>query len=161
MERPKILILGIGNILLGDEGVGVRVIEHLSRQKIPNDVELLDGGTGGADLLEHICGREKVIVVDAIQSDYPPAAIIRLTIENLKTADAPELSLHSLDLPQTIAMADLLGCSPKEVVIFGIQPLRVECKVELTPALQAVVPTAAELILQEIQKDSVKSSSLK
>jgi hydrogenase maturation protease len=154
MKHTKILILGIGNILLRDEGVGVRVIEYLQQQEIPNEVELLDGGTAGADLLEHLCGREKVIVIDAIQADYPPATIVRLTPQDLMPADVPELSLHSLNLPQTLAMAQLLGCSPKEVVIFGIQPEKVECGMELTPAIQAVVPKAAKLVLDEIQKHS-------
>jgi hydrogenase maturation protease len=152
MERSKILILGIGNILLRDEGVGIRVIEYLQQQNIPTDVELLDGGTAGADLLEHICDREMVIVIDAMQADYPPASIVRLAPEDLKPADVPELSLHSLDLQQTLAMADLLGCPPKEVVIFGIQPEKVECGMELTSAIQAVVPKAAKLVLDEIQK---------
>ena len=151
-KRSKILILGIGNILLRDEGVGVRVIEYLRQQEIPNDVELLDGGTAGADLLEFICGREKVIVIDAMQADYPPATILRLTPEHLTPADVPELSMHSLDLPQTLVMADLLGCPAKEVVIFAIQPEKVECGMELTPAIQAVIPQAAKLVLEEIEK---------
>jgi hydrogenase maturation protease len=153
IERAKILILGIGNILLRDEGVGVRVIEYLQQREIPNDVELLDGGTAGADLLEHICGREKVIVIDAMQADYPPATIVRLTPKDLVPADVPQLSMHSLDLPQTLVMADLLGCPAKEVVIFAIQPEKVECGMELTPAIQAVVPQAAQLVLEEIKKN--------
>lgn len=152
MERSKILVLGIGNILLRDEGVGVRIIEYLQQQDIPNDVELLDGGTAGADLLEHICGREKVIVIDAMQADYPPATLVRLTPQDLVPADEPELSLHSLDLPQALAMAQLLGCPAKEVVILAIQPEKVECGMELTPVIQAVIPHAAKFVLEEIEK---------
>jgi hydrogenase maturation protease len=151
-ERSNILVLGIGNILLRDEGVGVRVIEYLRQQEIPNDVELLDGGTAGADLLEYICGRKKVIVIDAMQADYPPATIVRLTPKDLVPADVPQLSMHSLDFPQALVMAELLGSPPKEVVIFSIQPEKVECGMELTPTIQAIIPKAAKLVLEEIKK---------
>lgn len=154
MECPKILILGIGNILLRDEGVGVRVVEYLKRRKLPDGVELLDGGTAGADLLDHICGREKVIVIDVMQGDYPPATMVRVTSQDLKPADAPLLSMHSLDLPQTIAMTYLLNCPPKEVVILGIQPEKIECGMDLTPVLQASVPRIAEYI-ESILKEMV------
>lgn len=150
MERQKILVLGIGNILLRDEGIGIRVIEYLQQRKIPDDVELLDGGTAGADLLDHICGRDKVIVVDAIQADYPPASIVRFGPEDLIPADAPQLSMHSLDLPQTIAMAHMLNCPPKEVIIVGIQPQKVECGMELTAVLQAAVPNIAEFVMSNL-----------
>lgn len=151
MRRPKILILGIGNILLADEGVGVHVINYLRRQYIPDDVEILDGGTAGADLIEQICGRQKIIVIDAMYTGHRPGTIMRFNPQTLKPADAPQLSLHSLDLPQTLAMADLLGCPPQDVIIFGIQPEKIECSMELTPVIRAAVPEAAELILNEIR----------
>jgi hydrogenase maturation protease len=159
-KRPKILILGIGNILLRDEGVGVHVIEYLQQQKIPDDVELMDGGTAGADLLEHICGREKVIVIDAIQSDYLPASIVRMTPQDLVPDNAPQLSIHSLDLPQTLAMAELLDCPSKDVVIFGIQPEKVECGLEMTAAIRAIIPQVARLVLEEIKKTANVGASL-
>ena len=69
---PPVLVLGIGNILLRDEGVGVRVIEALGSHKLPAGVERADGGTAGADLVDLLADRRKVIVVDAIEGAWPP-----------------------------------------------------------------------------------------
>jgi hydrogenase maturation protease len=94
-----------------------------------------------------------------MQADYPPATIVRLTPQDLVPADVPQLSMHSLDLPQTLVMADLLGCPAKEVIIFAIQPQIVECGLELTPTIQAVIPHAARLVLDEIKKHGAQSPS--
>ena len=71
-ERRPILILGIGNILLRDEGVGVRVIETLQKQKLPDTIDLVDGGTSGADLIDILADRRKVIIVDAVDAGISP-----------------------------------------------------------------------------------------
>lgn len=144
MSDPKrTLILGIGNILLADEGIGVRVIEHLQGLDLPGHVECVDGGTAGADLLDILCNRERVIVVDAMDAGRPPGTIVQLSLEDLRAAERPALSLHDLDLPQTLEMACLLGCAPREVIFLGIQPETVECRMGLSPILTSVIPKAA------------------
>lgn len=146
-EKPRTLILGIGNILLGDEGIGVRVIEHLRNFSLPDSVDILDGGTSGADLLELLCGYERVILIDAINGNYPPGTIVQMTPDELLPPNPSALSLHDLDLPQTLAMAKMLGQAPKEVVIVGIQPENTTCTMELSPRLKHLLPNIANLLL--------------
>ena len=149
-NRCPILVLGIGNILLRDEGVGVRVIEHMQEIRLPDNVELVDGGTGGADLLEVLAERQKVIVVDAVQADCDPGVVIRFTEEDLVQSDQASMSLHEIGLAESLIMTRQLNCAPKEVVILGIKPKNIECGLELSKEVMASVPKVIELILSEI-----------
>jgi hydrogenase maturation protease len=148
MNSPrKTLILGIGNILLGDEGIGVRVIEYLRQLDLSDHVECVDGGTAGADLLEILCDRDRVIIIDAMNGNYPPGTVVRMTADMIVPPESSALSLHELDLPQTLAMTKMLGCPPKDVLILGIQPEKLECSIELSPRLKEIVPDIASLVL--------------
>jgi hydrogenase maturation protease len=147
--RP-ILVLGIGNLLMQDEGVGVRVIEALGQLTLPSEVELYDGGTAGCDLIDILADRRKVIVVDALQNDDPPGTILRLTPDDLLMAGNGALSLHELGLPETLAMTRRLGCAPREVVVLAVRPAVVDWGVELSPIIAALIPRLIELILREL-----------
>lgn len=146
-DRVPVLVLGIGNILLRDDGVGIRVIETLQSMRVPDGVELLDGGTAGADLLDLICHRRKLIVIDAMDADEPPGTIRRMSPDDLTGPTSPGLSLHHLGLLETLAMAAHLNAAPHEVIIFGIQPADVTTGLELSPvAANAVVKTVARVL---------------
>ena len=153
MKKHQIgtLVLGIGNILLKDEGIGVRVIEYLQKCPLPEDVELVDGGTAGADLIDILSDRRRVIIVDAVDLDAPPGTICRLTPRDWLTEQEHPLSLHDLDIPQTLAMTHILGCAPREVVCFGIVPKSIEPGMELTDTLAPLVPGIADMVLKEVQ----------
>ncbi len=152
-HSPKpILILGIGNILLSDEGIGVRVIEQMQAISLSEDVELVDGGTSGVDLLDIVSDRDTVIVVDAVDADCRPGTVLRFGIDQLMQKDNPYISMHELGIAETINMTEQLGCAPKEVIIFGIQPLKIECGLELSKTLEHAAQEVVELILNELRK---------
>jgi hydrogenase maturation protease len=151
-NRRPVLVLGIGNILLRDEGVGVRVIEQMQKIPLPDDVELIDGGTAGADLLDVLAERRKVIVIDAIQADCEPGTVLRFTADELTQPDGVGMSLHELGLGGALAMTKQLGCEPKEVVVFGIKPRDISCGLELSKEITASLPKVVELVLAEIAK---------
>jgi hydrogenase maturation protease len=151
-NRCPILVLGIGNILLRDEGVGVRVIEHMQGMGLPDGVELVDGGTGGADLVDILADRRKVIVVDSVQADCDPGVVLRFTEKDLVRPDQASMSLHELGLAESLIMTRQLNCAPEEVVIFGIKPKSMECGLELSKEVMSSVPKVIELILSEISK---------
>ena len=92
-----ILILGIGNILLKDEGVGVHVVRRMKEMSFPKNVELLDGGTAGFDLVDFIGGYRKLIVIDAVNGGERPGTIYRLTEENLNIGPKAIMSFHEID----------------------------------------------------------------
>jgi len=148
-DRAPVLVLGIGNTLLRDEGVGVHVVEALRAHSLPEGVELCDGGTGGMDLLDVMEGRRTVIVVDAMQADHPPGTVLRLTPADLMRPTGGGISIHEFGLLDTLGMARLMGTSPGEVVIFAIQPKDISLGLELSPELAATVPRVVETILAE------------
>ncbi len=148
--RCPILVLGIGNILLRDEGVGVRVIEQMQKIHLPDDVELVDGGTAGADLLDVLAERRKVIVIDAVQADCEPGTVLRFTADELVRPDGVGMSLHELGLGEALIMTRQLECAPEDVVVFGIKPKDTGCGLELSEEIAALVPKVIELVLAEI-----------
>lgn len=150
-NRCPILVLGIGNILLRDEGVGVRVIERMQQIPLPEDVELVDGGTAGADLLDVLADRRKVIVIDAVEADCEPGTVLRFSADDLTEPDGVGMSLHELGLGQALKMTKQLGSEPKEVVVFGIKPKDISCGLELSEEIAASVPKVVELVLAEIK----------
>jgi hydrogenase maturation protease len=149
-SRRPILVLGIGNILLRDEGVGVRVIEQMQKMCLPGDVELVDGGTAGADLLDVLAERRKVIVIDAVQADCETGTVLRFTADDLVRPDGVGMSLHELGLGEALTMTRQLGCAPEDVVVFGIKPKELGCGLELSEEITALVPKVVELVLAEI-----------
>ncbi len=148
--RRPVLVLGIGNILLRDEGVGVRVIEQMQKIHLPDDVELVDGGTAGADLLDVLAERRKVIVIDAVQADCEPGTVLRFTADELVRPDGVGMSLHELGLGEALIMTRQLECAPEDVVVFGIKPKDTGCGLELSEEIAALVPKVIELVLAEI-----------
>ena len=151
-----VLVLGVGNILLRDEGVGVHVVQAIEARvaagdlALPEGVEVCDGGTLGLDLLDLIEGRRKAIVVDALDADAVPGTVLRFTAEDLARREAVDLSLHQLGLFEMLAMARQLGRVPEEVIIFGIVPKDMSPGLELSAEVAAVVPEVIRRVLAEI-----------
>lgn len=151
-SRCPILVLGIGNILLRDEGVGVRVIEQMQKMRLPDEVELVDGGTAGADLFDVLADRKKVIVIDAVQTDCGPGTVLRFTANDLAQPDGVSISLHELGFGEALTMTRQLGCAPEDVVVFGIKPKDISCGLELSEEIAASTLKVVKLVLAEIKK---------
>jgi hydrogenase maturation protease len=145
-----ILILGVGNTLLRDEGVGVRVVQTMAQQGSIAGVEFYDGGTAGLDLLDVLAGRRKVIVVDAIASGSKPGTVLRFGPEELPVWLGP--SQHDLGLLETLAIAKQLGSAPQEVVVFGITPKEVDFGMDLSPEIAKLVPEIIGQIRAELER---------
>jgi len=147
--RPT-LVLGLGNILLRDEGLGVRVVEAMGHMTLPKDVELFDGATAGLDLLDVLANRRKVIVIDAVDCDADPGTVLRLTPQDLVPRHSQDISLHDLGLLETLAAAGHLGVAPEEVIILGVRPGDVSCGLTLSATIAAMVPKIVHLVLAEL-----------
>lgn len=134
----KIVVLGIGNILMQDEGFGVRVIEMLNQShSFPPHVQLLDGGTLGMELLRFIDGAERLLILDAINGDGPPGTHYQLSNEEVSAYFKNKVSMHELGIQDVLTALNLLGKPVNEVVILGIQPAVIDVGLELTPTVQA------------------------
>ncbi len=149
MKAP-IAVVGLGNPLLTDEGVGIRVVEALGNRPIPAGVVILDLGAGGLCVLHEIAGRQKVIFVDCAFMGEAPGTLRRFTPEEAKSRKVqPRLSLHEGDLFQTLDLARDLGECPEEIVLFGIEPASVAPGDRLSDALLARLDHYVDCILRE------------
>jgi hydrogenase maturation protease len=145
-----VLILGIGNILLKDEGIGVHVVNRLKEMSLPEDVEVLDGGTAGLDLVDFIANRKKVIVIDAVKTGDKPGTIYRLTEENLDVKPKAIMSFHEIDFLDAIHMSDVMGNKPGEVIVIGMEPKDMSDGTELSPEIEERIPRIIEIVMTEL-----------
>lgn len=151
--RKPVIVLGLGNPLMADEGIGVYLVERLveSAAEYPA-VDFVDAGVGGLSILYQIEGRRKAVVIDCAFMGESPGAIRRFTPEQVRSTKVlAHQSLHEADLIQIIAMARQLGPAPDEIVIFGIQPERVEFGQGLNPALAERIDEYISMILHELE----------
>jgi hydrogenase maturation protease len=147
----KIVILGIGNVLMTDEGIGVRVIDEMqSRFRFSDNVELLDGGTSGMELLDDLSNLDHLIVVDAVRSGDPAGTLIRLENEEIPALFQTRLSPHQLGLSDVLATLLLMGTYPKHLVLLGCEPMSLETKMSLSPEVEAKVEPLIEAVLKEL-----------
>lgn len=150
MSSPKIMVMGVGNILLSDEGLGVRFLDELAKQQLPQNVELLEGGTAGLELVHLIQEVDFLIIVDAINAKAEPGALFRFQPGDIHVLpEQYEVSFHQIGILEVLAMANVLGKAP-QTLIFGIQPKLIEWGLEISPEIQAIFPRLTELILKDI-----------
>ena len=145
----KILILGIGNVLMGDEGVGVHAIKELEKETFPPNVTLLDGGTGGFHLLEYLQEYPRIIMIDATM-DGKPAGTISLIKPKFATDFPKSLSAHDIGLRDLIESTAVLGELPKmyliTVTIDSIQSMQMELSPEIEKQIPAVIERVKEVL---------------
>jgi hydrogenase maturation protease len=148
-SSAEILILGIGNVLMGDEGIGVHVVRHLMKMPLPEGVTCLDGGTGSFNLLEPMQQARKVILIDATIDGAPAGTVRRLRPRFSK--DYPRtLTAHDIGLKDLLDAFYLLG-NPPEVILFAVSIAALqEVGTELSPEIAAVVPEVAREVRNEI-----------
>ncbi len=150
MQRD-IVVIGIGNLLAQDDGIGVHAVRYLLG-KLPEDVELLEGSTYAADLLPALEGRRLVIIIDGFDAGEEPGAVFRLSPADISARPgAASLSVHDFGVAEMLASARLLGRCPDEVVIFGVQVKGLETGAELSGELVRTLPALHRLVREEIE----------
>ena len=149
MKNKKILILGVGNLILKDEGVGVHAVRELEGRDLPAHVEVIDGGTYLMDLLSVIQEAERIIVIDALKGGGEPGTIYRVTPDDLMAETERALSLHQVGLLEILGMVRQLGGDPHAVII-GVEPKEIAWGMELTPEVAAKLPKVIEMVMEEL-----------
>jgi hydrogenase maturation protease len=151
VHAPGTVIIGLGNPLRGDDGVGVRVAQVLAMQALPGDVEVVDGGTQGLGIVNLMEGRQRVILVDAANVGRAPGEFVLFRLDEVGLlGDDHSISIHSAGLRDALLLAQALQILPDEVLIVGIQPAHLEWDGGLSPEVEAVIPQIAGTILREI-----------
>lgn len=147
-QNKEILILGLGNILLKDEGLGVYAAGILKNKKLPPDVEVLEGATGGFDLIDVIANRKKVIVIDSCDFGQQPGTIGMMKSDDILASKDSGISMHEFGLAEALNMAKIQECSPGEVVIIAVQPGDISPGLELSQQIQKAMPKVIETVMK-------------
>ncbi len=153
--EKNILILGIGNVLWADEGFGVRCVEALNeRYRFPDNVRLMDGGTQGIYLVQHVQAADVLLVFDAIDYGLEPGTLKKIYDEDVpKFMGAKQMSLHQTGFQEVLAMAEFTGNYPSELLLVGCQPveledfggsLRDEVRLQIEPAINIALEYLAQ-----------------
>jgi len=146
---PAVLVLGVGNVLLGDEGVGVHAVRQLAEEAWPPNVSLLDGGTGGFHLLSLFSDHQRIVLVDATLDSEPPGTV-RLLRPRFASEYPRTLSAHDIGLRDLVESAALLGLSP-EVVLVVVSVAEIgEIGLELSPPVAGALPKVARLVREAV-----------
>jgi len=150
--KSDTVIVGLGNILMADEGIGCVIAGHLlSQQEKYPGIEFVDAGTGGMNLLHIISGRKKAIIIDCAVMGTEPGTIKRFTPEQTKSIkQLSHYSLHEADVLQIIEMSRKLGQCPEQIIIFGIEPYRIESGRGLNKKLSAGLSEYIKTIEKEL-----------
>lgn len=161
--RNRILVLGVGNLLLKDEGVGVHIANELQKQNLGENVEIIDGGTASLDIFVSNEDVEKLVVVDAMKAGKEPGTIYRADFDAKDKKKLEDVfagnntlktSLHQIGLIDALAAAEKMNCAPKKITIIGVEPKEIDYGLELTKEVEKVIPKIINTVLEEI-KDAV------
>lgn len=151
VQDRQVLVLGLGNVLRGDEGLGVHALQRLAdRYALPPQVEAVDGGTLGLDLLPYLDGTSTLLVIDAVQAGRAPGSLIRLQDEAIMPALAVKLSLHQAGLRELLATSRLVGTCPGHVVLLGIEPDTIGWTTELSAPVDASMDALLDAVVDEL-----------
>jgi hydrogenase maturation protease len=157
----KILVLGIGNLVMTDDGIGVRVVQSIEeRFRFPDQVTVLDGGTLGLDLLPRIEVAERLLIVDALDTGAPPGTLVRLSGAQIPQALETRLSPHQIGLQELLSVASLLGHSPGETVLWGVQPESIQLALRLSASVAEQLEPLVGKVLEELAAWGVRPSAI-
>lgn len=151
-EDGGLLVLGLGNLLCGDDGAGVAAVELLrERFNAPADASVLDGGTLGLSLLPHVEDARAAILVDAVRAEAPAGSVVRLEGTDVSLAARERLSVHQVGVADLLGGAHLVGRLPGRLVLLGIVPETVELRYGLSASVQSALPDLVRRIVTEAE----------
>ena len=146
-----VTVLGIGNIILRDEGFGVRAVEYLEEHfHFPHDVRLLDGGTLGPELLHFVTGTQKLLILDAVAGDAPAGTVYRFEDDAVMAHFQEKMSSHEIGIQDVLAWLTVTERAIPNVVVLGVQPYEVTAGLSLSPEMEAALPSFAQRAVEEL-----------
>lgn len=152
LHMSDVTVLGVGNVILRDEGFGVRVVEYLDHHyDFPDNVQLVDGGTLGIELTQYVTGTKKLLVIDSINGGAEPGTVFRFHNDAIMEHFQDKLSAHEVGIQDVLALLTVTGHKIPEVVVIGAQPFDLEAGVGLSDGMMKLFPQMVEQALQELK----------
>jgi len=154
LNRDKLPVIGLGNLLMGDDGAGIYVINELRKQNLPEEVDIIDGGTGGVELIDILASSRTTIVIDAIMTHGNSITGIRLFSPDAFIFDKEDngYSLHDVELTSVLRLMRALDLEIPEIKIVGIPAVDISPRIGLSEECSRLIPEAVELIVEVLQK---------
>lgn len=151
-HKPRIAVLGIGNLLLKDEGVGIHLVQKLADTIDCTNVNVIDGGTD-PDFISLVDDNiDKLIIIDAARAGEEPGTIYRFSIDDLDSGSFETVSLHDIGIVESLRMMTILNKQPKSTVIIGVEPKTIDFGLELSPEVDVKMSRIIELVLEEVKE---------
>lgn len=150
--RHETVVIGIGNPLMGDDGIGLAALQRLLAWEFEPFVERVDGGTWGMNLLQFVEEARRLLVLDAIEAGLEPGSPVTLEGDEIPRFLSTKLSPHQIELREVLALAELRGTLPEEVVAIGLQPGRVEMSERLSPEVEARLDDMVERCVERLRR---------
>lgn len=153
----RTVVIGLGNTIMGDDGVGLAALDMLRRRwLVPPSLQLVDGGTWGLNLLPVLESADRVLFLDAIDLGAPPGTLIELRDEQIPSYLAVKLSPHQIDLREVLALTRFRGTTPGELIALGLQPLHVELSTDLSPVVGRNIVRLVETAVERLARWGVR-----
>ena len=158
----RAVVLGVGNIILSDEGAGVRAVEALERGwLLPQNVMAIDGGTSGMEMIEDLSAVDLLIVLDVVKTGAAPGTVVKISGDEIPVFFRNKLSPHQIALPDVLASLELLDAMPREIMVLGVEFISLELGLEMTPTIAEKVPVLAAMAADELARRGYVVTPLK
>jgi hydrogenase maturation protease len=157
----SILLIGLGNILLKDEGVGVHVVNAVKQRYAfsPDVVEIIDGGTMGLDLLPLFEDRDKILIVDAVDFGKEPGFIGMIERDKIPSVLNSKLSVHHINLSDVLFAAELMGIRPSEICLIGVQPKSLAVGLDMTDEISGKIERLIDMTIKKLSEWNIECVS--
>ncbi|MEI7538213.1 MAG: HyaD/HybD family hydrogenase maturation endopeptidase [Comamonadaceae bacterium] len=147
----RAVVLGIGNTILTDEAAGVRAAEMLEqRYRMPDTVQVIDGGTSGMEMIEDLSDLDFLIVLDVVKTGASAGTVVKISGKEIPVFFRRKLSPHQIGLPDVLASLELLDTMPKEIIVLGVEPISLALGMDMTSTIAAKVPELVEMAVAEL-----------
>jgi hydrogenase maturation protease len=161
-RNMKTAIVGVGNLLMADEGLGVKVVELLDRRGISREADLFDAGTGFLSVVTQLSSYKNLFIIDAVRGGKPPGTIYRFELDDKTLEDESvreggalgAISVHDIGVLHALKFQAMAGRLPERIVLYGAEPYRVEFSLDISPSLEPVIDKLADRVLSEIRQDN-------
>jgi len=151
----RVAVVGVGNVLMADEGVGVEVVARLQKEGLPPDVVAFDAGTAFGDVAYQFTDFDRMVIVDAVRGGGEPGSIYRFRPEDVENGSCPwsgHVSLHQMGVLESIRLLELAGTPLPNATIIGVEPAKVEFAIGLSDCLRSRMPALLEAVRGEVYR---------